>query len=166
MNALHQFINFFLLALLSSLIGACKLNGYDSGECRPVSDVAALLPFCAGQLSGTICVPRFKQYFPHNLTITAKDTYVKSIYIRQTEAKLFRDINEVMQKVCYICSNLNCKVAYKSFLCQFNFPTCENGDTQKVCKTSCTLFTNACGYNSDLCVSKYQNLNEGFRDCA
>ena len=132
---------------------------------RDRSEIASNLPFCSGELSGTICVPRFKKYFPYNLTISAKDTYVKSIYIRQTEGKLYKDINEPTQKVCYICSSVKCRQAYKSFLCKFNFPSCEEQITQKVCRTSCILFTNACGYNSDLCVSKYQNLNDGFRDC-
>ena len=154
-----------LLLFLASYISPCKLNGYDSGECLPVTDLSASLPFCFSELSGTICVPRIKKYFPYNLTITAKDQYVKSIYIRQTEAKLFRDINDSTQKVCYICAGKSCRMKYKHFLCKFNFPTCEEGVTQQVCRSACTGFTEACGYNTDLCVSKYQNLNDGFRDC-
>ena len=69
------------------------------------------------------------------------------------------------QTVCHICSNVGCRLKYKTFLCKFNFPSCINKITQKVCRSSCTEFTEACGYNSDLCVSKYQNLNDGFRDC-
>ena len=68
-----------LLLFLASYISPCKLNGYDSGECLPVTDLSASLPFCFSELSGTICVPRIKKYFPYNLTITAKDQYVKSI---------------------------------------------------------------------------------------
>ena len=142
------------------------MNGYDSGECVDSSLVINDMPFCANYVSGEICVPKYKKYFSFNLTISSKDKYIQSIYIRQTESKLLQSIQNPNESVCHICSNKSCIINYKRFLCQFNFPNCnENKESKNVCYKLCTEFTTACGYTSDLCVSKFKTLNGNFEDC-
>ena len=154
----------FLLPVILTLLSlhmtfACKLKAYESGQCVSSASISTDMPFCSEVVGASICIPKHQEYFPFNQSVKIKDQYVQSIYIRQTEVKLVEEIKNSSNSVCHICWDLSCKLKYKKFLCTFNFPDCdENLLTKQICASLCTQFTTACGYNSDLCVSKYAEL--------
>ena len=53
-----------------------------------------------------------------------------------------------------------CFNAYKQFLCQWNFPSCDSANnlTQALCKTVCDQYIEACNSESEQCALLYPSI--------
>jgi hypothetical protein len=56
-----------------------------------------------------------------------------------------------------LTSKTSCLIAYKQFMCRYNFPLCEpdTGLTHKVCSKECIIFNDECGMPNSKCSSKF-----------
>lgn len=154
-----------LSALLSTLLSpssACYLQGVDSGVCRQPSEVVDQMPFCGPLIQFPVCVPRYTEWYP-NLTITAKDDFLRSHYIELVTERLnqeqgfvtFGDPNfyNYLQKepTEHYVKNDDCQRAFKNFLCWMNFPRCDAaGESLMLCRSVCENFFRTCRFPRDI----------------
>ena len=112
-----------LLSLFVSFSLCCLLDGNDSGDCLTREEILGSVSFCKDYIPSRVCVPYVQDLWEKDFSISSKDSIVEMIYIKNMQEKLIFEYETNTDNMS-LSHNRNCYLAYKKFLCRWNFPLC------------------------------------------
>jgi len=156
-------------------VGACAIQGYDSGECKDPEEFELEMPFCKDIVNYRACVPRYQGGSVSrwgNHSVRTKDRWVEESFFREFNLRKQIETNETLQDFGIDengeegapvmrfypsghedANNFinDCAQAYMNLFCWANFPRCDPEEKSLIlCTSVCENYFKSCGYPKDM----------------